>query len=191
MLTLPRDQYDALETADNTRRALAKTKAANAATTAFLSYASQVLPRRDGTDHGQALLKLLNQAPTQPLAVCLNALGYVIGADTTDRAEQLCYVVVLDDDSSVVRVFADPEAAYEFSGATDAGIGTKVLDIPFEPITRPLPLELDLDMLAYDIADTMDKGEYGLGDVSQDDIRAVLPEFLSAALAHSEREGRS
>lgn len=46
--------------------------------------------------------------------------------------------------------------------------------------------EPDLDMLAYDIADTMDRGEYGLGDITQDDIRALLPAFLVACLAHAD-----
>jgi hypothetical protein len=52
-----------------------------------------------------------------------------------------------------------------------------------------IDLNLDgdqLDLIAYDIADTMDKGEYGLGDVTQDDIRAVLPAFLIACLANAE-----
>jgi hypothetical protein len=43
-----------------------------------------------------------------------------------------------------------------------------------------------LDMLAYDIADTMDRGEYGLGDITADDIRAVLPAFLLACLANAD-----
>ena len=44
----------------------------------------------------------------------------------------------------------------------------------------------DLDMLAYDIADTLDRGEYGFGDITQDEIRAVLPAFLAACLAHAD-----
>ena len=49
------------------------------------------------------------------------------------------------------------------------------------PISEP-----DLDMLAYDIADVMDRGEYGMGDITQDDIRAVLPAMLIAALANAD-----
>jgi hypothetical protein len=44
---------------------------------------------------------------------------------------------------------------------------------------------VDLDMLAYDIADLLDRGEYGLGDVTQDDLRAVLPQFLTGAIEHA------
>lgn len=47
---------------------------------------------------------------------------------------------------------------------------------------------IDLDMLAYDIADTLDRGEYGLGDITQDDIRAALPAFLQAALTHARND---
>lgn len=35
----------------------------------------------------------------------------------------------------------------------------------------------DLDLLAYDVADAIDRGDYRL-DVSQSDIRAALPAFL-------------
>lgn len=55
-------------------------------------------------------------------------------------------------------------------------------------ILMTLPAELqaiDLDMLAYDIADAMDKGEYGLGEVSQDDLRPFLVELLMKALEHA------
>ncbi|MFI6959679.1 hypothetical protein ACIBJI_40210 [Nocardia sp. NPDC050408] len=38
--------------------------------------------------------------------------------------------------------------------------------------------EIDLDMLAYDLADLIDRNEYPL-DVSADDIRPALPEFLA------------
>jgi hypothetical protein len=44
----------------------------------------------------------------------------------------------------------------------------------------------DLDMLAYDIADAMDRGEYGMGEITQDDIRAALPAFLAAAHKHAD-----
>lgn len=57
------------------------------------------------------------------------------------------------------------------------------------PLPPPLDIdEPDLDMLAYDIADVMDRGEYGLGDITQDDIRAVLPAFLIACLENSEAD---
>lgn len=54
-----------------------------------------------------------------------------------------------------------------------------------------IPLNItdpDLDMLAYDIADTLDRGEYGLGDITQNDIRAVLPAFLIACLANADAD---
>lgn len=42
---------------------------------------------------------------------------------------------------------------------------------------------IDLDMLAYDIADLFDRnrGDYGLDglDVDSDDVRAALPNFLA------------
>ena len=45
-------------------------------------------------------------------------------------------------------------------------------------MTNNLPVsDAELDLLAYDIADTIDRGEYRL-DVSQGDIRAALPAFI-------------
>jgi hypothetical protein len=52
-----------------------------------------------------------------------------------------------------------------------------------------IPLDVpddQLDLIAYDIADTLDRGEYGLDTLGQDDIRAVLPAFLIACLANSD-----
>jgi hypothetical protein len=43
---------------------------------------------------------------------------------------------------------------------------------------------VDLDLLAYDIADTIDRGDYPL-DLTQDDVRAGLPDFLAAAQRHA------
>lgn len=44
---------------------------------------------------------------------------------------------------------------------------------------------IDLDMLAYDISDTLDRNEYDL-DLNQDDLRAGLVAYLEAALAHAD-----
>lgn len=41
---------------------------------------------------------------------------------------------------------------------------------------------VDLDMLAYDIADLFDRNEYPI-DASQDDIRPHLPAFLATVQA--------
>lgn len=195
MIPLSRPDYDALVIADKARCDIAQrsAKATAAANQALLSYATSVI----GDNRAKALLDLLTEYPRCTLGECLNSIGYVVADTPVDPVEpgRICHVAILDHANSpgfdVVRVFADTDAANEFSGGTSEGLGTYILDAPFEPITRPLPPGLDLDMLAYDIADTMDKGEHGLGNVSQADIRAVLPEFLSAAIAHSEREGRS
>ena len=50
---------------------------------------------------------------------------------------------------------------------------------------------VDLDMLAYDFADTLDRGEHGLGDITQDEIRAELPAFLAACLARAAERDRN
>lgn len=50
----------------------------------------------------------------------------------------------------------------------------------------PLLASVDLDLIAYDIADVLDRGDYGL-DLTQDDIRAGLAEFLATALAHARK----
>jgi len=47
------------------------------------------------------------------------------------------------------------------------------------------PDEQALDLLAYDIADAMDRGEYGMGEIAQSDIFPALPAMLAAALAHA------
>lgn len=57
--------------------------------------------------------------------------------------------------------------------------------------SQPPAFDLDLDdddlnTLAYDLADTLDRGEYGLGEITADDIRAVLPAFLIACLTNSD-----
>jgi hypothetical protein len=209
MISLSRPEYDAIEIADNSRRALGKrsAEAAAIATKALWSYLDTVL----GGNHAKSLLDLLTDYPDRSLSECLNALGYVVTDPTPEPTGHKCHVVVRDSDEcdnagcvKVVRVFADSDAAAEFSGNTDAGRGTYVLDVDYEPAPDPDDAELlalmlaasetpltdlgigdsDLDMLAYDIADTMDKGEFGLGDITSDDIRAVLPAFLRAALAN-------
>lgn len=42
--------------------------------------------------------------------------------------------------------------------------------------------DADLDLLAYDIADLIDRGDYRL-DVTQAEVRAALPVFLDALAA--------
>lgn len=44
---------------------------------------------------------------------------------------------------------------------------------------------LDLNMLAYDISDLLDRGDYGLPAIGQDDLRAGLRTYLMTAIAHA------
>lgn len=205
MLTLTRDEYDALEIADNARRTLtARSVTAGAtATRALVDYAETVI----GTDHAKDLWVLLTTSPDRTLGECLDAMDYTIGQATPEPTGRKCHVVIRNaadcDCTMPVRAFADSDAAAEFSGNTDAGRDTYVLAVDFEPAplsdadllaamlaaSERVDLDIDgpdLDILAYDIADTMDRGEYGLGDITSDDIRAVLPAFLAACLAHAD-----
>ena len=52
------------------------------------------------------------------------------------------------------------------------------------PDSDDLPGRLDLDMLAGDVADLLDRGNYGIR-VSQDDIRPALPAFLAAIMENA------
>jgi hypothetical protein len=47
--------------------------------------------------------------------------------------------------------------------------------------------EATLEMLAYDIADLLDRNDYGL-DVGSSDILPALPEFI-ARITHQPQEG--
>jgi hypothetical protein len=51
---------------------------------------------------------------------------------------------------------------------------------------QPLGLDdADLGLLAYDIADVMDRGEYGLGEIADCHLLPFLAEFLGKALAYA------
>ncbi len=52
------------------------------------------------------------------------------------------------------------------------------------PDSDDLPGRLDLDMLAGDVADLLDRGNYGI-HVSKDDIRPALPAFLAAIMENA------
>jgi hypothetical protein len=69
---------------------------------------------------------------------------------------------------------------------TEAELLATMLAASETPITDLGIDDGDLDMLAYDIADTLDRGEYRLDDITADDIRAVLPAFLRACLANAD-----
>lgn len=207
MIPLPRPEYDAIEIADNARRTLGKRSAAAAAvaTQALRSYLDTAI----GSDPAKALVDMLTSHPDRSLDDCLNALGYVVTDPTPEPTGRKCHVVVRFDHANrprfdIVRVFTDFGAADEFSGNTDAGRGAYIIEADFESAPESDDAELlttmlaaserpDLDidgdqlnMLAYDIADTMDRGEYGLGEITSDDIRAVLPAFLLACLANAD-----
>jgi hypothetical protein len=54
-------------------------------------------------------------------------------------------------------------------------------------MTSPkIPADVDLDMLAYDIADMLSVNEYPI-DASQDDIRPHLPAFIAAIVEATSR----
>ena len=48
--------------------------------------------------------------------------------------------------------------------------------------------KVDLDLLAYDISDLLDRGEYGLVAIAQDDLRAGLYAFLLTAVGHAQAQ---
>lgn len=47
--------------------------------------------------------------------------------------------------------------------------------------------DVDLEMLAYDIADLLDRNGYPL-DVAESDILPELPDFIAAVTRNAERE---
>ena len=49
---------------------------------------------------------------------------------------------------------------------------------------NPIEFGATLDMLACDVADLLDRGNYGI-HVSQDDIRPALPAFLAAIMENA------
>jgi hypothetical protein len=194
MISLPRPDYDAIEIADNARRTLTRrsAKAAANATQALLSYLDAVI----GAAHAKSLLDLLADYPDRSLSECLDALGYVVTDPDPEPTGHKCHVVVRDSDDcdnagcvKVVRVFADSDAAVEFSGNTDAGRGTHILDVDFEPAPEPdLPEGLDLNMLTADISKMLSRygyDEWGMEHVSDDEIRPALPAFIAACLANA------
>jgi hypothetical protein len=42
-----------------------------------------------------------------------------------------------------------------------------------------------LELLAYDIADMLDRNDWGMGEISETDIRPTLTSFIVSALAHA------
>lgn len=187
MIALPRPEYDAIEIADNARRTLAKRSAtaANNATKALWSHLDDVI----GVDHAKSLIALLTEYPDRTLGECLNALGYVVTDPQPDPQAPKCHIVVRNDEDcdcqTPIRAFALETAAREF--ASDPS--THVVIVDFEPAPEPeLPEDLDLDMLAADISKMLSRygyEEWGLENVSDDEIRPALPAFIAACLAHA------
>lgn len=191
MIPLPRPEYDAIEIADNARRTLGvrSAKAANNATRALWSHLDDVI----GVEHARALIDLLTDYPDRSLSECLNALGYIITDPPPDPQAPKCHIAVRNGDRdgsfTLVRAFADPDAAYQFVTNTEQGAGCYLLHIDFEPAPEPeLPEGLDLDMLAADMSKMLSRygyDEWGLENVSDDEIRPALPAFIATCLAHA------
>lgn len=191
MIPLPRPEYDAIEIADNARRTLARrsTKAAAVATQALRSYLADVI----GGERGEALLDMLTGYPSGSLGECLHALGYVVTDPKPDSGAPRCHIAGRNGDRdgsfTLVRAFADPDAAYQFVTNTEQGAGCYLLHIDFEPAPEPeLPEGLDLDMLAADMSKMLSRygyDEWGLENVSDDEIRPALPAFIATCLAHA------
>jgi hypothetical protein len=187
MIALPRPEYDAIEIADNARRALAKRSAtaANNATKALWSHLDDVI----GVDHAKALIALLTEYPDRCLGECLNALGYVVTEVPPDPAAPKCYIVVRNDEDcdckTPIHAFAIETAAREFC----SDLSTHVVTVDFEPASEPeVPEDLDLDMLAADISKMLSRygyDEWGLENVSDDEIRPALAAFVAACLANA------
>lgn len=117
--------------------------------------------------------------------------GLIQDLRTTDRpfrkaldiilAVPQCYVVHNDFDGLL--------GVYAHKGDADAAAENDdyVTQTSYTAARLPeLPENLDLDMVAYDIADILGKGDYGLGDITQNEIRAELPAFLAAALTRAQ-----
>jgi hypothetical protein len=187
MIALPRPEYEAIEIADNARRVLRKrsAKAANNATRALRSYLDDVM----GSGHAEALLGLLTDYPDRCLGECLNALGYVVTDPPPDPQAPKCYIVVRNDDDcdckTPIHAFVLETAAREFCSDPS----THVVTVDFEPAPEPeVPEGLDLDMLAADISKMLSRygyDEWGLENVSDDEIRPALPAFVAACLANA------
>jgi len=49
-------------------------------------------------------------------------------------------------------------------------------------------MDIDLELLAYDIADLLQRGEYGI-DAGASDILAELPDFIARVTRNAENDG--
>jgi hypothetical protein len=58
-----------------------------------------------------------------------------------------------------------------------------VILVELAPADDPVIARINLDMLAYDIADMMDRNEHGGGEIADIHLRPHLESFLRAALA--------
>lgn len=92
--------------------------------------------------------------------------------------------VVMTFDHDVVGVYADEKLAHE----KQAILGTHtcyVEQVNYVPAVLPeLPSELDLDMLAADMANMFSHYGYAADGLDVDDIRPYLHPFLAAVRAH-------
>jgi hypothetical protein len=195
MIPISHEDFTALKALDDARRAAAPltTRVADSASRAFWYFAEEALcinpnPTTQSQAYPDRLLGLLIAYPERPLEECLNDIGYAViepDAASDHRLDPLCYIAVSGDTGSPVRVFANPDAAYEFSGNTEAGIGTDILDIPFEPHVD-VPDGMDLDRLAAQLADTISDHQHaeGIGfSVNTEAVLPALPAFITACLA--------
>jgi hypothetical protein len=188
MIPISHEDFTALRTLDDARRAAAllAPRVSDPANRAFWYFAEDTLctgTSLRSQSSPDRLLGLLIAYPERPLEECLNDIGYAVIDSLDTGLEPTCYVAMDGDD--VIRVFANSDAAAEFAGNTEAGIGTHIRDVPFEPHID-IPDGMDLDRLAAQLADTISDHQHedGFGfSVNTEAVRPALPAFITACLA--------
>lgn len=171
---LTQAQWDTLCSLDNVRRSLASISADahHEATSALRLAATAVL----GAKEADALMKTL--ANVDSMDWCLRELGYSI---ITPPASPKVYIVVGDCVPYIAHVTSDSANHW----VNDNRIGDSIHPVDLIVTDADIGDARDLDILAYVISDEMDKGDHGMPDVGQDDLRAALPVFLALAAAHA------
>lgn len=171
---LSQTQWDTLCQLDNVRRSLlaVSQEAHDQATVALLTTARATL----GTIPGERLVLAVGQ--TENMDAALMQIGYSV---ITPPAPPKVYVVVSDCTPYCAHVTADSANHW----ISDNRLGDEIHPVDLLVADADIEGVGDLDMLAYDISDTMSKGDYGMTDVAQDEIRAALPVFLALAAAHA------
>lgn len=177
---LSQTQWDTLCQLDNVRRSLAavSVEAHELATATLLPTARAMI----GTIPSERLMVALEQ--TESMDAALRHVGYSV---ITPPSPPQVYVAVGDCAPYSVHITANSANHW----ISDNRLGDEIHPVPLIVSDTDIDGVGDLDMLAYDISDVMSKGDYGMPDVAQDEIRAALPIFLALAAGYVKTEDDS